>query len=142
MFFKDRLLGLRKMGVLFITRSSCWEATVDRDFLHRLCIISCVRPHYFRSAFRSAFQRSGFHSCPQDKHRGNFKLGISQKVLSQARTSTGFWRIMLAMQHISEHNVGSNYRFVIVVSIFDIQMHHKLNVTVLQQKGTQLHSYF
>ena len=75
----------------------------------------------------------------QDKHRD--WLGIRQKVLSQARPSTerllyiGLWRIVsmqwrmiLAKQHISEHNVGSNYRFVIVVSIFDIQMHHKLNV--------------
>ena len=28
------------------------------------CIISCVKPYYFRSAFRSTFLRSSFHSCP------------------------------------------------------------------------------
>ena len=32
---------------------NCWEATVDRDFLHHFGIISCVKPHYFRSTFRS-----------------------------------------------------------------------------------------
>ena len=30
MIFKNRLMGLRKMGVLLH-----WEAAVDRDFLHR-----------------------------------------------------------------------------------------------------------
>ena len=64
MFFKDRLLGLRKIAL----RSSCWEATIDRDFvsdfLHRSCIISCMEPHYFRSTFCSMFLHSGFHSCP------------------------------------------------------------------------------
>ena len=40
------------------------------------------------------------------------------------------------------YNVGSNYRFVIVLSIFDTYMHHKLDVTILQQKGIQLHNYF
>ena len=30
-------------------------------------IISCVKAHYFRSAFRSTFLRSGFHSCPGAK---------------------------------------------------------------------------
>ena len=34
-------------------------------------------------------------------------------------------------------NVGRNYRFVIVLSIFDIHRHQKLNVTLmLQQTGT------
>ena len=32
MFFKDRLLGLQKDGCA-VTRGSCWEATVDRDFV-------------------------------------------------------------------------------------------------------------
>ena len=44
-------------------------ATVDRDFLHHICVISCVKPHYFCSmffsAFCSAFLHSSFHSCPQ-----------------------------------------------------------------------------
>ena len=58
MFFKDKLLGLRKMAVLF-TWSSCWEATVDRDFLHHFCIISCVNhitsvPHSCVLAFTVA----------------------------------------------------------------------------------------
>ena len=26
-----------------VTRSSCWEATIDCDFLHDFCIISCVK---------------------------------------------------------------------------------------------------
>ena len=28
------------------------------------CIISCVKPHYFHSAFHSVFLHFGFHSCP------------------------------------------------------------------------------
>ena len=49
-----------------VTRStcSCWEATIDCDFLHHNFVIFCVKPHYFCSAFRSAFLHSGFHSCP------------------------------------------------------------------------------
>ena len=63
MLFKDRLLGLRRMAVL-LHKVAAGKATVDRGFLHHFCIISCVKPHYFRSAFRFAFLRSGFHSCP------------------------------------------------------------------------------
>ena len=65
MFFKERLLGLRRMAVLSHDSSSCWEATVDRNFLHHFCIISSVKPHYFRSVFHSTFLRFGFHSCPR-----------------------------------------------------------------------------
>jgi len=58
----------------------------DRFF----CIISCVKPYYFRSAFRSAFcsafLRSGFHSCPQ--------YGVTQEVLrrdTSVRNGSGLW---------------------------------------------------
>ena len=73
----------------------------------------------------------------------------------------GFWRIISAMLHTSEYNICSvetcfymllycmhvhnrnynrnyvvtNYRFVMVLSIFDIHMHHKLDVTILERKG-------
>ena len=70
MLFKDRLLGLRRMAMLLhevadgklllIVASSC--------FLHHFCVISCVKPHYFRSALRFAFLCSGFHSCPHTVH--------------------------------------------------------------------------
>ena len=40
--FNDRLLGLWRMAVLLHDSSSCWEATVDRNFLYKFCIISCV----------------------------------------------------------------------------------------------------
>ena len=61
MCFNDRLLGLRKIAVLL------HEVTAGKLPLIVLpvsCIISCVKPYYFRSAFRSVFLRSGFHSCP------------------------------------------------------------------------------
>ena len=45
-FLKDRLLDLQKMAVLLHEVAA---ATVDHDFLHHFCIISCVKPHYFRS---------------------------------------------------------------------------------------------
>ena len=66
MFFKDRLLGLRKMAVLLHG-----VAAGKLPLIVTSCIIiSCVKPHYFRSvfrsAFRSAFLRSGFHSCPTE----------------------------------------------------------------------------
>ena len=57
MFFKDRLLGLRRMAVLLHDSCSCWKATIDHDFLHQICVISCVKPHYFVLRFR-------FHSSP------------------------------------------------------------------------------
>ena len=58
------------LAVLLHDSSSCWEATVDCDFLHHFGMISCVKPRYFRSAFRFAFLHSGFHSCPT--HTANF----------------------------------------------------------------------
>ena len=57
MCFNDRLLGLRKIAVLL------HEVTAGKlplNVLPASCIISCVKPYYFRSAFL----RSGFHSCP------------------------------------------------------------------------------
>ena len=63
MCFNDRLLGLRKIAVLL------HEVTAGKlplIVLPASCIISCVKPYYFRSAFRSAFLRSGFHSCPNE----------------------------------------------------------------------------
>ena len=57
------------------------------------------------------------------------------------------------MLHACAYNVGSNYCFVIVLSIFDSHMHHKLDITILQEavaQGitilqeavTQIHNYF
>jgi len=34
-----------------VTQSSCWEATVDHDFLHHFCIISTLLP--FRIPIRT-----------------------------------------------------------------------------------------
>ena len=61
MCFNDRLLGLRKIAVLLYEVAG---GKLPLIVLPASCIISCVKPYYFRSAFRSAFQRSGFHGCP------------------------------------------------------------------------------
>ena len=61
MCFNDRLLGLRKIAVLLHEVAA---GKLPLIVLPASCIISCVKPYYFRSTFRSAFQRSGFHSCP------------------------------------------------------------------------------
>ena len=59
--FKDRLLGLRRMAVL-LHKVAAGKATVDRDFLHHFCIISCVKPHYFTFCipFRVPFRIPAF----------------------------------------------------------------------------------
>ena len=57
MFFKDRLLGLRKMAVLLIHEIAAGKLPLIVTFC---IIISCVKPHYFCSAFHSAFLHSGF----------------------------------------------------------------------------------
>ena len=57
------MLGLQKIAVL-LHKVAAGKLPLHRHFvslcLHQFCIISCVKPHYFRSAFL----RSGFHSCP------------------------------------------------------------------------------
>ena len=85
-----------------VTQSSCSEATVDGDFLHHFYIISCVKPHYFRSAFRSTFLHSGFHCCPcwpwnlkvsafsevdrPEKQTIYFYCGLSMALIDEANT--------------------------------------------------------
>ena len=54
---KDRLLGLRRMAVLLQDRWSWLPASY-------LCINSCVKPHYYRSTFRSAFCVLAFTVAP------------------------------------------------------------------------------
>ena len=67
-FFKDRLLGLRKMAVL-LHEVAAGKLPLS-CIIHHFCIISCVKPHYFRSAFL----RSGFHSCPLPTETNSFPL--------------------------------------------------------------------
>ena len=62
MCFNDRLLGLLKMAVLLHEVAAGKQPLI---VLPASCIISCVKPYYFRSVFRSAFLRFGFHSCPR-----------------------------------------------------------------------------
>ena len=65
MFFKDRLLGLLKVAVLLHE-----VAAGKLPLIVTSCvIISCVKPHYFRSAFL----HSGFHSCP---HTPSISIGM------------------------------------------------------------------
>ena len=54
-------MGLRKIAVLL------HEVTAGKlplIVLPASCIISCVKPYYFPSAFRSAFLRSGIDNIP------------------------------------------------------------------------------
>ena len=57
MCFSDRLLGLRKIAVMLHEVAA---GKLPLIVLPASCIISCVKSYYFRSAFL----RSGFHSCP------------------------------------------------------------------------------
>ena len=54
MFFKDRLLGLWKMAVLLHEVAAGKLLLIVTSSI----IISCVKPHYFRSAFRPTFRLS------------------------------------------------------------------------------------
>ena len=61
--FKDRLLNLRKIAVLLHkVAAGKLRVKLPASFLYNFLCETTLLP--FRVAFRSAFLRSGFHSCP------------------------------------------------------------------------------
>ena len=67
----------------------------------------------------------------------DWSAGVPKRdsLLSQ-RLVPSTWSNPFHSYSMFNNNVGSNYRFVIVLSIFYICMHHKLDVTILHQTCT------